>query len=100
MQGVQTFASQQRTKSEPEPPKLVQTTGFFKEEAEEDFKSPESESQGIGDTIAKITRATGVKAAVDAVSEATGRGCGCQERQNKLNEMFPYKQKKTKGFFK
>ena len=100
MQSVKTFASQQRTKSEPEPPKLVQTTGFFKEEAEEDSKSSESESQGIGDTIAKIARATGVKAAIDAVGEATGRDCGCQKRQDALNEMFPYKQKKTKGFFK
>ena len=93
MQGVQTLAPQQQTRSEPKPPKIVQTTGFFKDESE-------SESQGIGDTIAKITRATGVKAAVDAVSEATGRDCGCQKRQNALNEMFPYKQKKTKGFFK
>jgi len=100
MQNVQTLASKQQTRSEPQQqqPKIVQTTGFFKDEIEEDSKS--LESQGIGDTIAKITRATGIKTAVDAVAEATGRDCGCQQRQDALNEMFPYKQKKTKGFFK
>jgi hypothetical protein len=78
-------------------PSPKQTTGFFKEENTEDAGS--SGPQGLGDTVAKITEATGIKAVVDAVGEATGRDCGCQERQNKLNEMFPYKQKKTKGFF-
>ena len=88
--------AQIQTKPQPTP---KQTTGFFKEEPnEEDVKS--SESHGLGDTIAKITKATGIKAVVDAVSEATGRDCGCQERQGALNKMFPYKQKKTKGFFK
>ena len=73
--------------------KPKKTTGFFKDENED------SKVQGLGDTIAKITEATGIKTVVDAVSEATGRDCGCRQRQNKLNEMFPYKQKKTKGFF-
>jgi hypothetical protein len=84
----------------PQPEKLKQTTGFFKEENEEGSDLEPSESKGFGDTIAKITKATGIKAVVDAVSEATGRDCGCEERQSSLNKMIPYKQKKTKGFFK
>jgi len=95
MQDAQAAISQPAP--QPQPPAPKQTTGFFKEENKEEAES--SKSQGLGDTIAKITKATGIKAVVDAVSEATGRNCGCQERQNKLNEMFPHKQKKTKGFF-
>lgn len=61
------------------------------------------ESRGIGDTIAKITKATGIKKAVDTVFDAIGKDCGCSERQRKLNRMLPYKNapkpKKTKGFF-
>jgi hypothetical protein len=48
-------------------------------------------SEGLGDTIDKITTVTGIKAAVKAVA---GEDCGCEERQKKLNEMFPYKNKK------
>ena len=45
-------------------------------------------SKGLGDTIDKITTATGIKAAVKAV---TGGGCGCNKRREKLNMTFPYK---------
>ena len=45
-------------------------------------------SRGLGDTIDKITTATGIKAAVKAV---TGGGCGCNKRREKLNTTFPYK---------
>ncbi len=34
-------------------------------------------SKGLGDDIAKITKATGIKAVVDKVSEITGVPCGC-----------------------
>lgn len=49
-------------------------------------------SKGLGDTIEKITEATGIKAVVEAVSEATGLDCGCGERKDLLNKLFPYKQ--------
>lgn len=49
-------------------------------------------SKGLGDTIEKITEATGIKAVVEAVSEATGIDCGCGERKDLLNKLFPYKQ--------
>ena len=44
---------------------------------------------GLGDRIEAITKATGIKTVVDAVSKITGRSCGCQQRKEKLNEMFP-----------
>ena len=33
-------------------------------------------SRGVGDTIEKITKATGIKKIVDTVSKATGQDCG------------------------
>tara|TARA_R100000781_G_scaffold83193_2_gene51249 strand:+ start:984 stop:1352 length:369 start_codon:yes stop_codon:yes gene_type:complete len=43
-------------------------------------------SKGLGDTIAKITKATGI----DKVAKAVlGDDCGCEERRKKLNQMFP-----------
>ena len=47
-------------------------------------------SKGLGDTVAKITKATGIKKVVDKVAKATGKDCGCGERQNTLNRLFPY----------
>lgn len=48
-------------------------------------------SRGLGDSIEKITKATGIKKVVDKVSKATGNDCGCRERRDTLNRMFPYK---------
>jgi hypothetical protein len=48
-------------------------------------------SKGLGDTIEKVTKATGIKKVVEAVSEATGKDCGCKERRDALNRAFPYK---------
>lgn len=47
-----------------------------------------TKSKGLGDTIEKVTTATGIKAAVKAV---VGEDCGCDERKEKLNKLFPYK---------
>jgi len=47
-------------------------------------------SKGLGDTIEKITKATGIKKVVEAVSEATGKDCGCAKRRDALNRAFPY----------
>ena len=59
-----------------------------------------SKSRGLGDTVAKITKVTGIKKVVDTVNNAMGRECGCKERQSKLNKLVPYeKPKKTRGFF-
>jgi hypothetical protein len=48
-------------------------------------------SKGLGDTIDKITTATGVKKVVKAVSKAAGKDCGCAARREKLNKAMPYK---------
>ena len=45
-------------------------------------------SEGLGDTVEKITKATGIKKAVKFLA---GEDCGCDERKVKLNEMFRYK---------
>lgn len=50
----------------------------------------EKQSDGVGDTVEKITKATGIKAAVDGVFDALGKDCGCDERKKTLNKMFPY----------
>ena len=47
--------------------------------------------KGLGDTIEKITTATGIKKLVNTVSKATGKDCGCNKRKDTLNRVFPYK---------
>lgn len=47
-------------------------------------------SQGLGDTIEKITTATGIKKVVEKVAEITGSDCGCPKRKDTLNRVFPY----------
>ena len=54
------------------------------------------ESKGLGDTIEKITKATGIKSAFDKVSEGLNIPCGCQKRKEALNNMFPYNGVQTK----
>tara|TARA_Y100000361_G_scaffold109364_1_gene99284 strand:- start:650 stop:811 length:162 start_codon:yes stop_codon:yes gene_type:complete len=48
-------------------------------------------SQGLGDSIEKFTTKTGIKTIVDSVSEGLNIPCGCQQRKEALNKMFPYK---------
>ena len=48
------------------------------------------QSKGLGDTIEKVTKATGIKKAVELFSKATGIDCGCKERQEKLNRLYTY----------
>jgi glycerol dehydrogenase-like iron-containing ADH family enzyme len=50
----------------------------------------QEKSKGLGDTIAKITEATGIKKVVETVAKATGKDCGCGQRQDTLNRLFPY----------
>jgi hypothetical protein len=49
-----------------------------------------SRSRGLGDTVEKITTATGIKKVVDTVAKATGKDCGCSKRKDALNRAFPY----------
>jgi hypothetical protein len=56
-----------------------------------------NKSRGLGDTIEKVTTATGIKAVVDTISKATGKDCGCNKRKEKLNKLFQYGGSKTSG---
>jgi hypothetical protein len=51
-------------------------------------KNHSESSQGLGDTVEKITKATGIKKAVKFLA---GEDCGCDERKEKLNELFRYR---------
>jgi hypothetical protein len=51
----------------------------------------DKQSKGLGDTIAKITKATGIAKAVKFIA---GEDCGCDERQEALNKAFRYKRPK------
>jgi hypothetical protein len=44
------------------------------------------QSRGLGDTIAKVTKATGL-------DKLVGDECGCEERRQRLNERYAYKLK-------
>ncbi len=48
-------------------------------------------SKGLGDTVEKITKATGIKQATDWIFDKLGKDCGCDTRKEKLNKLFPYK---------
>ena len=53
--------------------------------------NPKQKSKGFGDTIAKITHATGLDKVADKVAKMAGKeDCGCGRRKDILNEIFPY----------
>ena len=51
-------------------------------------KAQESAPAGLGDSVEKVTEATGIKKAVEFVA---GEDCGCDERKERLNSIFSYK---------
>lgn len=42
-------------------------------------------SKGLGDSIEKFTKATGIKKVVDTVASVMGKDCGCKKRKEALN---------------
>lgn len=48
------------------------------------------QDRGLGDTIERITKATGVKKVAETISKKMGKDCGCGQRRDSLNRMFPY----------
>ena len=49
-------------------------------------------SSGLGDSIEKITKRTGLKTLTEIAVAAMGyEDCGCNERKKWLNKQFPYK---------
>ena len=54
-----------------------------------------SESKGLGDTIAKITRFFGIDTLAKKIAKLFGEeDCGCERRRDILNKKVPYKNKK------
>lgn len=52
----------------------------------------EQKSKGLGDTIAKVTSATKLDKLAEKIAHIAGQSdCGCAERQETLNKLFPYK---------
>ena len=47
-------------------------------------------SKGLGDTIEKMTAATGIKKLAEKYTQVTGKDCGCNKRKAALNKAFPY----------
>ena len=57
----------------------------------------ENKPKGFGDSLANFIEATGLKKSFHKVQEIRGKekeDCGCYERKEKLNKIFPYKNKK------
>lgn len=53
---------------------------------------PNKESEGLGDTIAKFTHATGLDKLADSVAKLAGQeDCGCNKRRQIFNNLIPYK---------
>ena len=44
-------------------------------------------SKGLGDSIEKVLKATGID---KVAKKVLGDDCGCEERKKKLNSIFPY----------
>jgi hypothetical protein len=71
-------------------PKVVtEVVDLLKDEAKElvnDIK--EDVSEGLGDTLEKVFKKTGI----DKVAKwVLGEDCGCDKRKEKLNQIFPYR---------
>ena len=45
--------------------------------------------KGLGDYVADLTHATGLDQVADLYTEITGQPCGCEERQEMLNNLVP-----------
>lgn len=48
---------------------------------------PRKKAQGLGDTVEKVFKATGIDKLAKFV---LGEDCNCEERKAKLNNLFPY----------
>ena len=57
----------------------------------------DNKSRGLGDSIEKITTATGIKTFADVLARngvfGKKKDCGCDKRKEALNKAFPYKNK-------
>jgi hypothetical protein len=68
---------------------VTEVTEIVKDEARELAQDVKKEvSEGLGDTLEKVFKATGI----DKVAKwIAGEDCGCDKRKERLNELFPYR---------
>lgn len=52
--------------------------------------------KGLGDTVAAVTQATGIRSIVEKGAKAFNKPCGCEGRRKTLNELFPYGKREEK----
>tara|TARA_B110000037_G_C17048569_1_gene476762 strand:- start:224 stop:694 length:471 start_codon:yes stop_codon:yes gene_type:complete len=64
-------------------------------ELKEAFAS-QNRINGLGDVVEAFTKATGIKAIVDKVSDVLGVDCGCDERRERLNNLLPRGRKQVR----
>ena len=51
-----------------------------------------NKSKGLGDSIEKITKLTGINSLAQMGAKVLGKkDCGCNKRKEALNKAFPYK---------
>ena len=46
--------------------------------------------QGLGDSVADLTQLSGIDRIAKLYEQTTGKSCGCEERQDSLNKLFPF----------
>ena len=56
-----------------------------------------TKSKGLGDSVEKVFKATGID---KVAKKVLGDDCGCEERKQKLNKMFPYSRQMTEDEIK
>ena len=58
---------------------------------------PKKKSQGLGDTVAKITKFFYIDILADKIAKLFGyKDCGCDRRRKKLNKLVSYKKENVK----
>ena len=68
---------------------MTEFKGDKRTKAYKEWKAKHAQaSEGVGDTVEKVFEKTGIAKAAKFV---LGEDCGCEERKEKLNEMFRYK---------
>jgi hypothetical protein len=51
-------------------------------------RTTKKKAEGLGDTVENVLKLTGISKLVNFVA---GEDCGCEERKEKLNALFPYR---------
>ena len=52
-------------------------------------------AQGLGDAVANFTHLTGLDRLANYYEDVTGKSCGCDDRQAKLDQLFPFSENKA-----